>query len=138
MKRLLFFLIMLHLALATLSTFAMGERTDLTRRRPAKLLMEVREIDLGEVQSDQPVKSVKFCFTNIGEQDLLITSTSTGCACTTVQHPKKPVQPGKKGEIRVTYDGTAQPAGNFKKTIMVYSNDARNYTRIFIKGVRVR
>lgn len=107
-------------------------------KKRAILVMDVREIDLGEVRSDNPVKSVKFCFTNMGEQDLFITETSTGCACTTAKHSKKPVKPGKKGEIQVTYDGTAQPAGSFRKAIMVYSNDARNYTRIFIKGVRVR
>jgi len=47
---------------------------------------------------------------------------------------KTPVQPGEKGEIKVTYNGTGKFPGHFKKSITVRTNGAVEMTRLYIEG----
>ncbi len=79
-------------------------------------------------------KTHTFVFTNTGNASLLILHVATGCGCTTTSYTQDPIQPGKKGEIKVQYDGSSQRLGPFRKTITVYTNSRKNYTRLVISG----
>ncbi len=48
--------------------------------------------------------SVRFYFTNRGEQPLLIENVTTGCGCTVAQYPRKPLKPGEKKYIEILFD----------------------------------
>ncbi len=74
-----------------------------------------------------------FTFRNTGGEPLIISSASSSCGCTTPEYGKKPVMPGKSGEIKVRYDtGTL---GSFRKTVVVKSNAANAPTSVLrIKG----
>ena len=76
-----------------------------------------------------------FYFTNTGTQDLYILQAISGCGCTTPQYTKQAVPPGGKGKIVVLFNAKGQRAGSFRKSVTVYSNDPRSYTRLFITGV---
>jgi hypothetical protein len=45
-----------------------------------------------------------FVFTNTGSVPLIITDYSVECKCTKVILPKEPISPGKKGEIKISFD----------------------------------
>lgn len=78
-----------------------------------------------------------FTFTNTGDAPLLILHIATGCGCTTTSYTKEPIQPGKKGEIKVQFDGSGLRSGVFRKSVTVYTNSPKNYTRLFISGETV-
>ena len=50
-------------------------------------------------------------------------------------YTQTPIQPGKKGEIKVTYNGKGKFPGHFKKTITVRTNGDPEMTRLYIEGV---
>lgn len=79
-------------------------------------------------------KSHTFIFTNTGNAPLVILHIATGCGCTTTSYAKEPIQPGKKGEIKVQFDGSGLRPGVFRKTVTIYTNSPKNYTRLAISG----
>ena len=62
-----------------------------------------------------------FEFTNPGDGPLLILNASASCGCTRPEYPRKPVKPGKKDKITVTYNPKGRP-GEFTKNVTVRTN----------------
>ncbi|MDE7152852.1 MAG: DUF1573 domain-containing protein [Muribaculaceae bacterium] len=79
-------------------------------------------------EADGPV-TTEFPFTNDGDAPLVIVSAVASCGCTSPEYPRKPVQPGESGVIKVTYDPAGRP-GEFSKTITVRTPDKRIKLRI--------
>jgi hypothetical protein len=50
------------------------------------------------------------------------------------EYTKDPIQPGQKGSIKVTYNGTGKFPGHFKKSITVRTNGKVEMTRLYIEG----
>lgn len=73
-----------------------------------------------------------FVFTNIGNQPIIIDNIQSACGCTVPEKPEKPIMPGEKGEIKVSYD-TSTPGG-FSKTITIFSNAKVPRKQLKIKG----
>lgn len=73
-----------------------------------------------------------FVFTNVGDAPLIITKINSSCGCTVPKKPEKPIMPGEKGEIKVSYD-TKRPGG-FSKQITIISNAKKSRKIIKIKG----
>ncbi len=73
-----------------------------------------------------------FVFTNIGDQPLVIKNVRSSCGCTIPKKPEKPILPGKKGKIKVSYD--TKRIGGFSKSITIYSNAKNPRKVIKIKG----
>ena len=105
-------------------------------KQTPRLAIAEQVCNLGEVNDKKPVRTVRFIVLNVGSETLIINDAATSCGCVTVKHPKCPIEPGETDTIEVTYDGTAQSYGKFKKTITIFSNDPRKFTRIFIMGSR--
>ncbi len=89
------------------------------------------ELDLGNLKQGKPQPGT-FTFTNTGDTPFVMTNVVTSCGCTTPEWPRHPINPGKTGEIKVTYD--AQHTGRFIKTIRVEGNVAGGYITLSIKG----
>ena len=89
-----------------------------------KAVITIKEAD-GKV-------SHTFEVSNTGDMPLVITRVIASCGCTTPEWPKEPVAPGKKAQIKVTFDPAGRP-GPFTKTISVYSNGK---TGSFIMNIR--
>ena len=68
-----------------------------------------------------------FSFTNTGNAPLVITNATADCGCTTPSYTRETVEPGAKGEVRVSYNPEGRP-GTFVKKVRIYSNaqGARN------------
>ena len=95
-----------------------------------------QEYDFGSFQpvDADSLKSHSFRFVNTGQRPLVILNVASGCGCTRPSYTKTPIQPGDSGIVTVNYKGYGQPFGKFRKSVTVYSNDPRSYTRIFIRG----
>ncbi|WP_405607508.1 DUF1573 domain-containing protein [Polaribacter sp. Asnod1-A03] len=93
---------------------------------------EKETIDYGKVTKGSDGDKV-FVFTNIGDQPLIISRIQSSCGCTVPKKPEAPIMPGKKGEIKVSYD--TKRLGGFSKSITIFSN-AKNARKVIkIKGL---
>lgn len=81
-----------------------------------------------------PVQECTFNFTNVGTAPLVINQAVASCGCTVPAYTKEPVLPGKKGEIKVTYNGKGKFPGHFKKSITVRTNGKPEMVRLYIEG----
>lgn len=91
--------------------------------------------DLGTFSEESPVKKAVFTFTNVGNKPLVLNQVVASCGCTVPRYDKKPIAPGQKGTISVTYNGTGKFPGHFKKSITVRSNAKTELTRLYVEGV---
>lgn len=92
---------------------------------------ESETIDYGKISQGSDGKRV-FEFTNIGDAPLTIKDIKSTCGCTVPKRPEKPIMPGEKGQIEVSYD--TKRLGGFSKAITVYSNAKSERKMLKIKG----
>ncbi len=123
MKKILFMTLMLF-----------GTITMALAQKPAEIKFDKTTHNFGNFSEKSPVVSCVFTFTNVGEQPLVINQAVASCGCTVPEYTKTPIQPGEKGEIKVTYNGTGKFPGHFKKSITVRTNGAIEMTRLSIEG----
>ena len=105
-------------------------------QKPAEIKFEKTTHSFGTFSENNPKVSCTFTYTNIGEQPLVINQAIASCGCTVPEYTKTPVQPGEKGEIKVTYNGAGKFPGHFKKSITVRTNGAVEMTRLYIRMSR--
>ncbi len=108
--------------------------TAVMAQKPAQIKFDKTTHNFGSFSENEPKVSCSFIFTNIGEQPLVINQAIASCGCTVPEYTKTPIQPGEKGEIKVTYNGTGKFPGHFKKSITVRTNGAVEMTRLYIEG----
>ena len=77
-------------------------------------------IDYGKIEKGSNGERT-FVFTNIGDSPLVIKNIQSSCGCTVPKKPNKPIMPGEKGEIKVSYD--TKRIGGFSKSITIFSNE---------------
>ena len=120
-----FFISIFAISLVALSALADDKQ--------AEAQFEVKSHDFGTIkEADGPV-SCTFEFTNTGNKPLLIIDATASCGCTRPEFPTKPIKPGKKGKIKVTYSPIGRP-GAFKKTVKVKTNGRERTTTLHIQG----
>ena len=100
-------------------------------QKPAEIKFDKLTHDFGTFSEKNPVVTYTFTYTNVGEQALIINQAIASCGCTVPEYTKEPI---KKGEIKVTYNGTGKFPGHFKKSITVRTNGAVEMTRLYIEG----
>jgi hypothetical protein len=79
-----------------------------------------------------PTLSHDFHFTNKGKTPLVFTDYKVACTCTKVIFPKKPILPGQKGKLTVTFDTKGKQYWQ-NRIIEIYANSKKNPTKIRIK-----
>ena len=77
--------------------------------------------DFGVIPENGGSVTTTFEFTTPGDGPLLILNASASCGCTRPEYPRKPVKPGKKDKITVTYNPKGRP-GEFTKNVTVRTN----------------
>ena len=120
-------LIMTTIVLAFALTTAMAQK-------PAQIKFEKTTHNFGSFSESDPKVTCTFTYENVGEQPLVVNQAIASCGCTVPEYTKTPVQPGEKGEIKVTYNGAGKFPGHFKKSITVRTNGAVEMTRLYIEG----
>ena len=105
----------LALIFVSLSGYLYGQQD----RPQAKFEEEV--YNFGEIKEDGGKVTHTFNFTNTGGQPLIIHNVRATCGCTSPDWTHQPVQPGKKGFVKATFDPHNRP-GNFNKAVIVTTN----------------
>ena len=109
--------------------------TIMSAQNQAVFKFDQTTINVGTFPASSPVKKAVFTFTNIGTAPLVINEVIASCGCTIPKYDKRPIAPGQKGSIEITYNGQGKFAGHFKKSITIKSNATTEMTRIYIEGV---
>jgi len=121
MKKLLF-----SIAALTLTTvlFAQKKADDIAK-------FKTETIDLGKIQQGNPTTAA-FSVLNIGTEPLIIEQANPTCGCTISDYTKAPIENGKMGEIKATYN--AANIGAFEKHLTVKFAGTTEVKSITIKG----
>ncbi|MDR2287089.1 MAG: DUF1573 domain-containing protein [Prevotellaceae bacterium] len=99
----------------------------------AKIQFSDTKHDFGNVkEANGPVSHV-FTFKNTGNAPLVIKNVETSCGCTSPEYTKEPVQPGKSGTVKATFDPSGRP-NYFDKNLTVTSNAENSSVVLNIKG----
>jgi hypothetical protein len=99
----------------------------------AKIQFSESKHDFGNVrEANGPVSHV-FTFKNTGNAPLVIQNVETSCGCTSPEYTKEPVQPGKSGKVKATFDPSGRP-NYFDKNLTVISNAENSRVVLNIKG----
>lgn len=108
--------------------------SDLSDEEYAQMTFVKKTHNFGVVARDTCVVTCTFTFTNTGNAPLIIHQAYSSCGCTVPEFTQEPVQPGKSGTIKVTYNGKTKRAGVFKKSITIHSNSKETPVYIYIEG----
>ena len=103
-------------------------------KKQAEIKFEKLSHNFGTFSETDPVVTCVFVYTNVGESQLIINQAVATCGCTVPEYTKTPVQPGEKGEIKITYNGTGKFPGHFKKSITIRTNGVIEMTRLYVEG----
>ena len=79
-------------------------------------VFKVTTHSFGKIKQHVPA-STEFSFVNKGNKPLIVETATAECGCTTPEYPKTPIQKGKTGVIKVTYN--AENPGKFTKRVTV-------------------
>ncbi len=72
-------------------------------------------------------------YTNTGKGDILIQYARSSCGCTVPEHDRKPIKPGQKGSLKITFD-SAGKQGAVEKQVTVETNGFPNTYTITIRA----
>lgn len=100
--------------------------------KKAEITFEKTEFDFGKILQGEVV-SYTFHFTNTGTAPLIITSVEKSCGCTASEFPRDPIDPGKSGEIKITYDSKGHH-GFQSKMLIVNANTVPSSTTLRLKA----
>ena len=106
----------------------------LAQQNEAKIKFEKVSHNFGTFSESDPVQECTFAFTNVGDAPLVINQAVASCGCTVPSYTKTPIMPGKKGEIKITYNGKGKFPGHFKKTVTIRTNGNPEMTRLYVEG----
>ncbi len=100
----------------------------------AAITFDTKVHDFGTILAKNGSVTTEFTFTNTGTAPLSIIDAKASCGCTRPMFPEKPVAPGAKGKIKVSFNPTGQPS-SFTKVITVYTSDPKaSKIKLRIKG----
>lgn len=99
----------------------------------AQAYFPVRNHDFGYIKEAKGPVSYTFELQNKGTKPLIIVQVTASCGCTRPQYSTRPIKPGKKGKIKITYSPYGRP-GAFEKIIKVKTNGREKRTVLMITG----
>ena len=80
--------------------------------------------DFGTVKESSAPVVHEYEFINTSDQPVAVLSVSTGCGCTRPEYPVKPLAPGEKSVIKITFMPEGQ-SGEINKNIQVRYRGAK-------------
>lgn len=101
------------------------ERQEREARKKPKIEFDSPNANFGRLTKGNK-KAHVFTFKNAGDADLIIEMVS-GCECTTIEWPNKPVKPGQKSEIKILYDSKDDSGPQDKTLDVIYNGNPPVY-----------
>jgi hypothetical protein len=89
--------------------------------------------NFGSFKEEAGQQTVKFTFTNTGNQPLILSNVKTNCNCLATTYSTEMIQPGAKGYVNATYDPRNRP-NEFTKIITVTSNTEKPTSILTVEG----
>ena len=89
--------------------------------------------DFGIIKEGKGNVSTVFELQNVGDKPLVIIQVTAACGCTRPEFPTKPIKPGEKAKIKVTFSPSGRK-GEFLKEIKVKTNGKEGRTTLTIRG----
>ena len=128
---------MLAIAISACSSKSKSENGSVALEDGSEMIAELKttisfantEHDFGQVKEGEKVVC-KYEVVNTGDVDLLIHEVRVSCGCTTPKYDKKPIRPGRKTTIEVTFDTNRRP-GNQHKAVAVITNTEPSNTVLY-------
>ena len=108
--------------------------TMVSAQNQAEFKFDQITINVGTFPASSPVKKAVFTFTNVGNAPLVINEVIASCVCTIPKYDRRPIAPGQKGSIEITYNGQGKFTGHFKKSITITSTARTEMTPIYKEG----
>jgi Protein of unknown function (DUF1573). len=90
------------------------------QQKEAKIVFEKTSFNYGTISAGEGGEAV-FKFKNEGSTPLVISNVVSSCGCTKPKWNNQPIEAGKQGEIRVTYNTNI--IGDIKRSVTVTTND---------------
>ncbi len=103
------------------------------KKKKADIKLAETSYNFGTIPEHGGKVSHTFEFTNVGDANLVIIDATADCGCTVPEFPTRPIAPGKKGHIKVTFDPLYRQ-GAFNKTVTIRTNATQKKVRIKISG----
>lgn len=100
----------------------------------ADIAFEERVYNFGTIKEANGKVSHTFVFQNKGKTPVTVSEVNTGCGCIGKVVTAGPIKPGGKGKVTITFD-PGYKSGFFSKEIVVFSNNNKQYNRIWVEGV---
>lgn len=117
----------LALVFTFLGSYAFGQQ----ERAQAAFEEEIH--NFGEIKEDGGKVTHTFKFKNSGGQPLIVHNVRASCGCTSPDWTRQPIQPGKEGFVKATFDPRNRP-GNFNKAVIVTTNGEKPTIVLRITG----
>lgn len=89
--------------------------------------------DFGSIAETDGRVSHTFTGENRGDKPVVILDVVTTCGCTVPEFTKRPIRPGEKTTVKVTFDPTNRP-GTFTKELGVYSSERKKVATLTVLG----
>jgi hypothetical protein len=89
--------------------------------------------DFGTIKEADGKVSTTFVITNNTDAPVVLTNVRASCGCTSPEWTKSPIEPGKTGQVKATYDPKGRP-GPFEKTVTVSTSGTPERLTMRIKG----
>ena len=105
-----------------------GNNTANEAKKAPQLTFKEITHDFGTIGENDGYAEHIFSFTNTGDAPLTITRVTASCGCTKPDWTQAPVEPGKEGEIIITFNPRGR-IGNFYKTATVFTNEGDGFVR---------
>lgn len=80
---------------------------------------------IGKMSDTDAARTYRFTFTNVSHRTLRIARVTTNCGCTAAHTDRRPIAPGTKAEISVSYNPKGRP-GTIDTNAFVYLDGAGN------------
>ena len=99
----------------------------------AQLVFTPDSWDFGTISETDGRVSHTFTGENRSDKPVVILDVVTTCGCTVPEFTKRPIRPGEKTTVKVTFDPTNRP-GTFTKELGVYSSERRKIATLTVRG----
>lgn len=100
-----------------------------------RLVFEFTEHDCGKVKYNEEA-TITIPFSNTGDGTLNIYEIKSSCECTVAELSKNTYRPKEKNVLEITIE--PEMAGDFWRTVKIFSNDSTSPVKIEVKGEFVK
>lgn len=97
---------------------------------------DTSHISIGQLNEDDKPRTVTFRYCNVGNQTVTLTNVVTSCGCTVAGFSRKPLRPGEKDSLSLTFNPQNRP-GKVDVEAVVYTDisSRKPLARLFLSGL---